>query len=154
METKPFENVSSSPSDCNDRRSEKTSSEADQRRPDQRSDQRRRTSQVISSGRRNFRVIVSVIVNELSNKQLHLIRNPFICHGTPDTWQYFLLKCRYLPQYTASYPRRIHSSLFLYCFIRARNLSRSGKNSLKTKSWGGIWQRSNKRGKSTLRGTS
>jgi hypothetical protein len=47
---------------------------------------RQQTSQVASSGIRNFRVIVVVTVNELSNKQLHLILNPLIiCHGTPDT---------------------------------------------------------------------
>jgi hypothetical protein len=35
-------------------------------------------SQVASAGRRYFRVIVIVIVNDLSNKQLRLIRNPII----------------------------------------------------------------------------
>jgi hypothetical protein len=45
-------------------------------RPDQRSDQRRRASQVASSGRRYFGVTVVVNVNELSNKELRLIRNP------------------------------------------------------------------------------
>jgi hypothetical protein len=45
--------------------------------------ERGRTSPVASCGRRYFRVIVSVIVNSLSHKQLHLIRNPLIsCHVT------------------------------------------------------------------------
>jgi hypothetical protein len=38
--------------------------------------ERRRTSQVASSGRRYFTVTVSVIVNELSNKQLHRSPEP------------------------------------------------------------------------------
>jgi hypothetical protein len=40
--------------------------------------ERRRTSLVASPVRRDFRVIAVVIVNELPNKQHHLIRNPFI----------------------------------------------------------------------------
>jgi DNA-binding transcriptional regulator YdaS (Cro superfamily) len=40
--------------------------------------ERRRASQVASSGKRYFRVILIIIVNALSNKHLHLIRNPLI----------------------------------------------------------------------------
>jgi hypothetical protein len=66
-------------------RAEETSSDKNQKMKRE----RRRTSQVASSGRHYFRVIVIVIVNELSKKQVHLIRNPFVsCHGTPDMCQY------------------------------------------------------------------
>jgi hypothetical protein len=52
--------------------------------------ERWRGSQAAPSGRRYFRVIVVVTVNDSFNKQLRLSRNPlFICHGTPDTWKYF-----------------------------------------------------------------
>jgi hypothetical protein len=60
-------------------RAEETSSAKNQKTKRE----RRQTSQVASSGEHYFRVIVTVIVNELSNKQLRLIQNPLIsCHVT------------------------------------------------------------------------
>jgi hypothetical protein len=48
--------------------------------------ERGRISQVASSGRRYFRLIINVIVNELSNKTASSNRESrIICHGTPDT---------------------------------------------------------------------
>jgi hypothetical protein len=55
-------------------RAEETSSAKNQKTERE----RQRTSQVASSGRRYFRVTVIVLVNDLSNKQLRLIRNPLI----------------------------------------------------------------------------
>jgi alpha-galactosidase/6-phospho-beta-glucosidase family protein len=90
-EKKTFKTVSSSPSDCRryeiredqirrqirGKRSrteirEETSSAKNQKKKRE----RRRASQVASSGRCDFRVIVIAIVNNLSNKPFRLIPNP------------------------------------------------------------------------------
>jgi hypothetical protein len=47
--------------------------------------ERRGTSEVASSGRRYFRLIVIEIVKELSNKQLRLIQNPRLFVTEPRT---------------------------------------------------------------------
>jgi hypothetical protein len=89
METKPSRRCLLVRPTVEDMRSEKTERSSDRNWDQRGPDQRRRASQVASSGRRYFGVIVVVIVNELFSKQLHLIQNPIIsCHGTPDTWQY------------------------------------------------------------------
>jgi hypothetical protein len=56
---------------------------------------RRQTSQVTSFGRSYFRTIVTVIVNDLSSKQLRLIRNSFISCRVTRTRDNILL---YIPK--------------------------------------------------------
>jgi hypothetical protein len=56
-------------------------------KPAQLRTRRRETSQVATSGRRYFRVIVAVTVDELSNKTASCkLESTIVCHGTPDTW--------------------------------------------------------------------
>jgi hypothetical protein len=126
----PFKKMPSSPFDCRRYR--------DQRRPERRPDQwrteqswdqrrnqlRRRTSKFASSGRRYFRATVIVIVNELSNKQLRLIRNPRLFVTEPRTRDniFYCCQCKWPSGLTLRYRVLLWLGVWMHVHLFLRGL--------------------------------